>query len=47
MLVKKLNECKYVLESYTICGTETGDDEEQKISALYEFWSLNKALEEL
>ena len=47
MLAKKLKECKQVLESYTTYGTETGDDEEQKISALYEFWALNKVLEEL
>lgn len=47
MLTKKLNECKQVLESYTRYGTETGDDEGQKISALYEFWALNKAMEEL
>ena len=47
MLTQKLKECKQVLKSYTTYGTETGDDEEQKISALYEFWALNKALEEL
>lgn len=47
MLAKKLKECRQVLESYTAYGTETGDDEEQKISALYEFWALNKAMEEL
>lgn len=47
MLARKLNECKRVLEIYTTYGTETGDDEGQKISALYEFWALNKAMEEL
>lgn len=47
MLTQKLQECKQVLKSYTTYGTETGDDEEQKISALYEFWALNKALEEI
>lgn len=47
MLANKLKECKQVLESYTTYGTETGDDEEQKVSALYEFWALNKAMEEL
>ena len=47
MLTQKLQECKQVLKSYTTYGMETGDDEEQKILALYEFWALNKALEEI
>ncbi|MCH5296701.1 MAG: methyltransferase domain-containing protein [Ruminococcus sp.] len=47
MLNKKLDECKQVLNSYTDYGTETGEDEAQKISALYEFWALHNALEDL
>ena len=47
ILIKKLEECKNVLNAYTEYGTETSEDETQKISALYEFWALHKALEEL
>lgn len=47
ILFTKLEECKQVLNSYTEYGTETSEDEAQKISALYEFWALHKALEEL
>lgn len=47
MLSKKIIECKQVLETFTSYGTETSDEEEQKMTSLYEFWSLHKALEEL
>lgn len=47
MLNKKITECKHVLDTFTSYGTETSDEEEQKMTSLYEFWSLHKALEEL
>lgn len=47
ILSNKLSECKRVLDIFTSYGTETSDEEEQKMAALYEFWSLHKALEEL
>ncbi|RDY30005.1 methyltransferase domain-containing protein [Lachnotalea glycerini] len=47
ILYEKLEECKRVLKTFTMYGTETSDEEEQKQIALYEFWALHKALEEL
>lgn len=47
ILYCRLDECKQVLKTFTNYGTETGDEEEQKQVALYEFWALNRALEEL
>ncbi|MCB6201001.1 MULTISPECIES: methyltransferase domain-containing protein [Lachnospiraceae] len=47
MLNMKLTECKQVLDTFTSYGTETSDEEEQKMTSLYEFWSLHKALEDL
>ena len=47
MLNKRLVECKQVLKTYTDFGIENSEDETQKISALYEFWAINRALEDL
>lgn len=47
VLNEKLEECTRVLRILTEYGAETFDEEEQKKTALYEFWALHKALEEL
>lgn len=47
VLNKKLEECTCVLKTLTMYGTETIDEEAQKQMALYEFWALHKALEDL
>lgn len=45
MMSEKLDECKRVLETFTLYGTETSDEEEQKQKALFEFWALHRILE--
>lgn len=43
LLDSRLKECSKVLESFCKFGAETVQDENDKISALYEFWALQRA----
>ncbi len=43
ILTARFNECNRLLESFCRFGTETADDVNAKLSALYEFWSLYRA----
>jgi SAM-dependent methyltransferase len=44
-LESRFSECNKILESYCRYGTETADDAAAKLSALYEFWALHRAME--
>lgn len=43
LLDSRLKECSKVLESFCKYGADTAQDENDKISALYEFWALHRA----
>lgn len=43
LLDSRLKECNKVLEAFCKYGTETAQDENDKVSALYEFWALHRA----
>lgn len=44
-LESRFIECNRLLQSFCRFGTETADDENSKILALYEFWALYRAKE--
>lgn len=43
VLDSRLKECDKALDSYCKFGAETPQDENDKLSALYEFWALHRA----
>jgi SAM-dependent methyltransferase len=45
LLHRKLEACRASLESLTIHGAETAEEQEDKINLLFEFWSISRALE--
>ena len=46
LLSKKLEHCKSTLETLTLYGSETQDEQAEKERLLYDFWALNRALED-
>jgi hypothetical protein len=47
LLRNKLAGCRASLETLTICGAETAEEQEDKERLLYEFWSVSRALERI
>ena len=43
----KLTACRTALETLTLYGSETGDEEVTKNSLVYDFWAITRALEAL
>jgi len=41
----RLDACRASLETLTMCGAETAEEQDEKERLLYEFWSLSRALE--
>jgi len=46
LLSKKLEHCKSALETLTLYGSETQDEQAEKERLLYDFWAINRALED-
>lgn len=44
LLKRKLSSCNLALESYTKYGTETQEDEQKRTQMLFDFYSLNRIL---
>lgn len=44
ILQDRLEQCNKTLEAYAKYGADTADDEQTKLSALYEFWALQNAI---
>lgn len=44
MLHGRLKACRAALETLTMCGAETAEEQEDKERLLFEFWSLSRAL---
>lgn len=45
LLRRRLSECRASLETLTVCGAETAEEQDEKEWLLFEFWSLSRALE--
>lgn len=45
LLRRRLTECRASLETLTMCGAETAEEQDEKERLLFEFWSLSRALE--
>jgi len=43
VLTRKLNLCRDALESLTICGATTEEEERNRVRLLYEYWALSRA----
>ncbi|AKL94711.1 methylase involved in ubiquinone/menaquinone biosynthesis [Clostridium aceticum] len=43
----RFNECCELLNTFTIYGADTAEDEQLKLAALYEFWAISNAKEEI
>ncbi len=46
MLQRRLSDCRASLETLTIYGAETAEEQEDKERLLFEFWALSRALEQ-
>jgi len=46
LLNRRLDECRTSLETLTVCGAETAEEQEDKERLLFEFWALSRALEQ-
>lgn len=44
LLRRRLELCRASLETLTICGAETAEEQEDKERLLFDFWSLSRAL---
>jgi ubiquinone/menaquinone biosynthesis C-methylase UbiE len=44
LLHRRLELCRASLETLTMCGAETAEEQEDKERLLFEFWSLSRAL---
>lgn len=47
LLQARLNNCRGALESITVYGAETAEEQEDKERLLYEFWAISRALKEV
>lgn len=47
LLKSRLQRTQNALESLTVSGVETGEESNQKISLLYEFWAIHRFLGEM
>jgi SAM-dependent methyltransferase len=45
LLKARLNNCRSALESLTVHGAETAEEQEDKERLLFEFWAISRALE--
>jgi hypothetical protein len=45
VLRRRLDECRRSLETLTLYGAETAEEQEDKEHLLYEHWALSRALE--
>jgi hypothetical protein len=45
LLNRKLGECRDSLETLTLYGAETAEEQEDKERLLFEFWAVSRALE--
>lgn len=45
VLRRRLTECRATLESLTLYGAETGEEQEDREHLLYELWAITRALE--
>lgn len=45
LITRRLAECQASLETLTVFGAETAEEEDDKERLLFEFWSLSRALE--
>jgi hypothetical protein len=45
LLTRKLGECRASLETLTLYGAETREEQDDKERLLFEFWALSRALE--
>lgn len=45
LLERRFAECRMSLETLTLCGAETPEEQEAKERLLFEFWALYRALE--
>lgn len=45
LLRRRLSECRASLETLTVYGAETAEEQDEKERLLFEFWSLSRALE--
>jgi hypothetical protein len=45
LLKRRLAECRASLETLTLYGAETAEEQEDKERLLFEFWALSRALE--
>lgn len=45
LLRRRLSECRKSLETLTLCGAETAEEQEEKERLLFDFWALSRALE--
>lgn len=46
LLRDRLVNCRTSLQTLTMCGAETAEEQEEKEQLLYEFWALSRALEQ-
>lgn len=46
LLRERLANCRTSLQTLTMYGAETAEEQEEKEQLLYEFWALNRALEQ-
>jgi hypothetical protein len=45
ILRRRLDECRASLETLTMYGAETAEEQDDKERLLFEFWALSRALE--
>ncbi len=47
LIQRKCESCRRALETLTLCGTETGEENDEKEKLVFEFWALSRALEDV
>jgi SAM-dependent methyltransferase len=47
LLTSKLEICRRSLDTLTLCGAETAEEEEEKVRLLFEFWAISRAIEDI